>query len=462
MNEKPALNGRFFCYNAPMSNIITRFAPSPTGFLHMGGARTALFNHLFTKQLGGKTILRIEDTDKARSTKEYEASIIDSLKWLGLEYDETFKQSDREDIYKKYLKQLIDEGKAYVSKETPVEAGDRAEVIRFKNPNKKVSFTDLIRGEVEFDTTELKDFVIAKSLEEPLYHLAVVIDDFEMGITHVVRGEDHISNTPRQILIQEAIGAPRPIYAHLPIILATDKSKLSKRKHGESVSVDFYRHAGYVPEAVINFLALLGWNPGTDQELFDMKGLLALFSLEKVQKSGAVFNVDKLDWLDRQYILKLSRADFAGHAEVFLPEWLSTKGPLFSRLEALIKERISKFSDITALFEKDGELRFIKGQPEYPPDILLWKKAPDKALAVAHLTECRTLIESMAAEPFSAESIKAAIWPYAEAKGKGEVLWPLRVALTGQEKSPDPFISASVLGREESLNRIGVALGKLG
>ena len=318
--------------------IITRFAPSPTGFLHMGGARTALFNHLFTKKLEGKVILRIEDTDKLRSTAEYEASIIDSLKWLDISYNQTFKQSEREEIYKKYLKKLIDEGKAYVSKEIPTEedlpAGRhgkenpdfRSEVIRFKNPGKKVSFTDLIRGEITFDTTELKDFVIAKSLEEPLYHLAVVIDDFEMGITHVVRGDDHISNTPRQILIQEAIGAPRPIYAHLPIILATDKSKLSKRKHGEAVSLNFYRDKGYIPEAIINFLALLGWNPGTDQELFTMDELIKTFDISKVQKGGAVFNTEKLDWINRQYIAKMSEEDFILSIKKYLPEWINTTG----------------------------------------------------------------------------------------------------------------------------------------
>ena len=484
----------------PTGKIITRFAPSPTGYLHMGGARTALFNHLFTKQRGGKAILRIEDTDKERSTKEYETSIIESLKWLGLDFDETCKQSDREEIYKKYLKKLIDDGKAYVSKETadgqtpPRPLGDsgvsldpstlrsqgigrhrlspaatadgrRSEVIRFKNPNVKIRFTDLIRGEVEFDTTELKDFVIAKSLEEPLYHLAVVVDDFEMGVTHVIRGEDHISNTPRQILIQEAIGAPRPIYAHLPIILATDKSKLSKRKHGESASLDFYRKKGYLPEAIINFLALLGWNPGTDQELFDIKQLESAFDLGKVQKSGAVFNVEKLDWLNRQYLLKLSDEEFLGQAAAFLPEWLSgkdqpIKSQLLNRLLPLIKDKISAFGEIKALFKENGELRFVKELTDYKAESLLWKKNPDKAATIAHLQECRLLIESMAPEPFTAESIKTTIWPYAEAKGKGEVLWPLRVALTGQEKSPDPFVSASVLGREESLRRIDVALKK--
>ena len=200
---------------------------------------------------------------------------------------------------------LVSSGHAYISKEEAQEEGKRSEVIRFKNPNKKVTFHDLIRGEVTFDTTELKDFVIAKSMEEPLYHLAVVIDDHEMGITHIIRGEDHISNTPRQILIQEAIGAIRPIYAHLPLILAADRSKLSKRKHGEFVSLPFYRDRGYLKNAIINFMALLGWNPGTDQELFSIDDLIKQFDIVRVQKSGAIFDTTKLDWLNREYVFTI-------------------------------------------------------------------------------------------------------------------------------------------------------------
>jgi glutamyl-tRNA synthetase len=374
-------------------------------------------------------------------------------------------------VYKGYLKRLIDEGKAYVSKEdlAAVEgdrkADMRAEVIRFKNPNKKVVFSDLIRGEVEFDTTELKDFVIAKSMEEPLYHLAVVVDDFEMGITHVIRGEDHISNTPRQILIQEAIGAPRPIYAHLPIILATDKSKLSKRKHGESVSVDFYRRKGYLPEAVINFLALLGWNPGNDQEIFSIDELIKAFDMSKVQKSGAVFNVEKLNWLNKQYIAKLSDADFADHSKAFIPEWLATSSPTFKRLLPLLREKISTFGEISDLFSGEGELRFVHDIADYPAGLLLWKKEPDAVKAREHLIKVKELLAAIqdeaAASQFTAEAVKTALWPYAEANGKGNVLWPLRVALTGQERSPDPFVSAAILGKNESLKRIDTAISVL-
>ncbi|MDQ2932939.1 MAG: glutamate--tRNA ligase, partial [bacterium] len=284
--------------------IITRFPPSPTGYLHIGRARTALFNYLFARKQGGKMVFRIEDTDKERSKKEYEENIIECLKWLNIGYDSgPFRQSERNEIYSKYIQKLIDDGFAYVSKEdtsaTPEGETKRAEVIRFKNPKKKIIFTDLIRGEIEFDTTDLGDFVIAKSIDEPLYHLTVVVDDHEMEITHVIRGDDGISNTPRQILIQEGIGAKRPLYAHVPLILAADKSKLSGR-HG-AVAVSEYRNEGYLPEAIINFLALLGWNPGTDQELFTVEELIQQFDLEKVQKSGAIFNIEKLKWFNRQY-----------------------------------------------------------------------------------------------------------------------------------------------------------------
>jgi glutamyl-tRNA synthetase len=272
--------------------VVVRMAPSPTGNFHVGGARTALYNFLFARKNDGKFILRIEDTDKERSKKEFEDDIFESLKWLGLEHDESYRQSERGEVYKSYIERMLKDNSAYESPD---------KVIRFKNPNKKIRFNDLIRGEIEFDTTELQDFVIAKNVNKPLYHLAVVVDDFESGITHVIRGEDHISNTPRQILIQEAIKAPRPIYAHLPLILAPDRSKLSKRKHGESVSLDYYRDKGYSPAAIINYLALLGWNPGTEQEIFTLEELIKVFDLSRVHKGGAIFDEKKLAWVNRKH-----------------------------------------------------------------------------------------------------------------------------------------------------------------
>jgi glutamyl/glutaminyl-tRNA synthetase len=288
-----------------------RFAPSPTGTLHTGGVRTALFNYLFAKQKGGQFILRIDDTDKIRSTKEFEQDILSGLKWIGLDYDEIYYQSQRAELYKKNLRKLLDENKVYVSKEEIKKEGDLPEVIRFRNPNKKVKFTDLIKGEIEFDTTDLGDFVVAKDLTTPLYHFASIVDDADLQITHVIRGEDHISNTPRQILMWEALGAPVPEFAHLPLILAPDRSKLSKRKHADIASLNKFIEHGYLPEAIINFVALLGWNPGTEQELFTLPELVTTFDIKKVQKSSAVFNLDKLNWFNREYFKKMSDQEFS-------------------------------------------------------------------------------------------------------------------------------------------------------
>jgi len=285
-------------------NVVTRFAPSPTGPLHVGGARTALISYLYARQHGGKFILRIEDTDKERSKPEYEKDIREGLEWLGIQPDEEYRQSDRTEIYKRYLHTLIEKNLAYVSHEQKKDGTGEIDVVRFRNQNKRLSWVDLVRKEVSFDTTELKDFVIAKSVDEPLYHLAVVVDDIEMGVTHIIRGEDHISNTSRQMLIQEALGAPTPFYAHLPLVLAADRSKLSKRKHAEMASLSHYRSAGITPEAMLNFLALLGWHPKASDasEVLSLSELMEQFQLERVQKGGAVFDTNKLNWLNRHYL----------------------------------------------------------------------------------------------------------------------------------------------------------------
>jgi glutamyl/glutaminyl-tRNA synthetase len=289
--------------------IVVRFPPSPTGLLHVGNVRTALYNYLFAKKQGGDFLIRIEDTDRLRSKKEYEENMFEEMRWLNLQHDnpgKEWRQSERTDTYQKYLNQLITSEVAYISEESE---GENREVVRFKNPGGKIKFDDLIRGEIEIEVDSLGDFIIARNINEPLYHLAVVIDDLESGVTHIIRGEDHISNTPRQILIWKAIAEVSkiplniPQYAHLPMILAPDKSKLSKRKHGEMVSLKYYREKGYEPETIINFIALIGWNPGNDQEIFSLAELVKVFDLTKVQKKGAIFNIEKLDWLNREYLL---------------------------------------------------------------------------------------------------------------------------------------------------------------
>ncbi len=429
------------------NQIITRMPPSPTGLFHIGSARTALYNYLYAKQNNGKFILRIEDTDKERSKKEFEDNIIASLKWLKLPYDgEVSRQSERTEIYKKYLKILIDKGMAYISKEEPKEEGERAEVIRFKNPNKKIKFNDLVLGEIEFDTTDLKDFVIAKDLDTPLYHLAVVVDDMEMGVTHVIRGQDHISNTPRQILIGEALEASRQKYAHVPLILGSDKSKLSKR-HG-ALSVLEYREMGYLPEAILNFLALIGWNPGTEKEIFTPDELVSEFSLDKVQKSPGVFNPEKLDWINKEHMKKLSGDEIRENIFSHLPEKLQNE-----KLIPLIYERISKWSDVESMIGA-GELDWVLGVPEFPKEKLIYKSSSPEEIS-KNLEKARDALEKLDEENFTLESIKESIMNITESlTTRGELLHPLRFALSGRDKSPDPFTIAYVLGKNETISRI--------
>ncbi|MBN2093937.1 MAG: glutamate--tRNA ligase [Candidatus Zambryskibacteria bacterium] len=433
--------------------VIVRFPPSPTGPFHVGNARTFLFNYLFAKQKSGSIAFRLEDTDSERSKKEYADDIIENLKWLGIEpdFDNIVKQSERKEIYKKYLQKLLDQGKAYLSKEAEIGEGQREEVIRFKNPNKKIKFSDLVRGEIEFETNDLGDFVIAKSLEEPVYHLAVVVDDFEMGVTHIIRGEDGISNTPRQILIQEAIGAPRPIYAHLPIMLATDKTKLSKRKHGEKVSVSFYREAGYLSQAMINFLALVGWNPGTNQEIFSMEELIKKFDITKVQKGGAIFNVEKLNWLNREYILhashefQISNLKFQINKSKFKNHKNSKDENFIVKFLKIMLDRIYRWGEVKEILNA-GEFDYLFEEPELDKSKICWQKeTPQKA--AEHLNKILEFLEN---------NIK--IIPYAEEQGKGDVLWPLRYALSGKEKSPDPFTLIDILSPETSQKRIKKAI----
>ncbi|HAO64610.1 TPA: glutamate--tRNA ligase [Candidatus Taylorbacteria bacterium] len=438
------------------SKVVTRFAPSPTGFLHIGSLRTALFNYVYAKQHGGKYVLRIEDTDKARNTPEFEKDIMDGLVWLGLQHDEFFRQSEHAGKHKIYLQKLIDNGAAYISKEKIEKEGDRAEVIRFKNPNKKVAFDDLIRGHVEFDTTELGDFVIAKSLDEPVFHFAVVADDFDEGITHVIRGEDHISNTPRQILIQEALGAPRPVYAHLPLILAEDRSKLSKRKHGEAVSLAYYRKLGYLKEALINFIGMLGWNPGNDEELLSLDDFISKFTIEKVQKGGAILNVEKLKWLNREYIKKMPTAELLNIVSAKMP---NTQGEILERALPSIVDHISVFSDIDSL-AASGEFNYLSNVDDYPKEKLFWKDESDGSVVINHFNFALETLKKLPAEP-TAEQVKTALWDYASEKGRGQVLWPLRYALSGKDKSPDPFVLISILGTIQATERINAAIKKL-
>lgn len=441
-----------------MSNdIITRFAPSPTGFLHVGAYRTALFNYLYAKKHEGKVILRIEDTDKERSEQQYTDNIHDSISWLGLSFDETYVQSEMLASHTDALQRLIHSGAAYVSKEEAKEEGQRSEVIRFKNPNETITFTDLIRGEITFDTTDLKDFVIAKSMDEPLYHLAVVVDDAAAGVTHIIRGEEHISNTPRQILIRRALGLPDGTYAHIPLILAPDKTKLSKRKGAKAITE--YRDEGYLPEALINFMAFLGWNPGGEKEVYTVDEIIKEFDLSKIQKGGAVFNEEKLRWFNKEHMKKLS----VEAQKVAIEEWFKTSDKalelddtLLNKLHPVIMERIDVWSDIHTMI-KEGEFDYLFDAPSPEKNALVWKKEEYPENTKEYLNHIVSSLENVEAGEFTADSVKEAIWPYAEEKGKGNVLWPMRFALTGREKSPDPFTVAGLLGKKETIARLQVA-----
>lgn len=428
--------------------IVTRIAPSPTGLLHLGTYRTAVFAYLYAKKMGGKFIVRIEDTDKARSKEEYKENILDSLAWLSLSYDALYIQSENLSSHTTHLLRIIEEGKAYISKEEAKDgSGNMREVVRLKNKGEVVSFKDIVRGTIEIDTTDLGDFVIAKSVTEPLFHLAVVIDDHEEGVTHVIRGEDHIANTPRQILISRALGFPSPEYAHLPLVLSKDRTKLSKRKG--ALPVTSYRDMGYLPEALLNFMAFTGWNPGGEREIYSKNELIELFDLEKIHKGGAIFNEEKLAWMNKEHIRLQKEEDQLTAVAVYFKEYDKN---LLKKLLPTIIDRISAYGELASL--EESEFRFFIKKPSLTKESLekiTWK---DKDLfdARKHLNAVMEILSG--ANFFSVVSIKEAVMPYAEVKGKGEVLWPLRMSLSGQEKSVDPFTICYVLGKEETITRI--------
>ncbi len=484
-----------------IQKVRVRFAPSPTGTLHIGGARTALFNYLFAKQNKGDFVLRIEDTDTQRSELKWVQEIIDELKWLGIEWNEgpdiggklgPYKQSQRLDIYKKYMETLLEEKKAYYCFCLPdeLEAKRQAEisrglapkydgmcknlnektvknnlkegkksVIRFKIANKKIKFQDLIRGEIELDTGLLGDIVVAKNLDTPLFHFTVVVDDFLMQISHVIRGEDHISNTPRQMLLQEALGFHHPMYAHIPLFLNPDKSKMSKRQG--DVALKDYHQKGYLPEALINFMVLLGWNPGTEKEIFSLSDLIKEFSIEKVQKSGAVFNLQRLDYLNGYYIReksinKLTKLclPFLIKANLINEENKNSAGEEFSQktLEKIIeayKNRLKKLSDIVELTEF-----FFKNKLIYDKKSLAWQKMGNNEVKGSLEASEKILSNAKKWDKKSLEELLVSEAQKFNEKNRGYLLWPLRVALSGKESSASPFEIAEILGKEKTLKRI--------
>ena len=472
-----------------------RIAPSPTGNLHIGTARAALFNYLFAKNQNGVFVLRIEDTDIERSDKKYEQSIFDGLRWLGIDPDEgpeqggpyaPYRQTERTETYEKYIRQLLAEGKAFYcfhsEKElaeekgrmmaekrvllhscthrdtAPAEAHARAAetsdfIIRFKTPaGRRIEFTDLIRGTVAFESDLLGDFSIAKRPNVPLYNFAVVADDYEMKITHVIRGEDHITNTPKQMLIAETLGFPMPEYAHLPLILGPDRSKLSKR-HG-ATSIDEYRAQGYLPEALFNFMALVGWNPGDDREIMSKEELIRDFLLEKVQKSGAVFDVQKLDWMNGEYIRRKSVTELVDLCMPFFGGVTSEKDRAYlGKVIALEQPRLKKLSEIA---ERVG---YFFSEPEYDKELLRWKKVTDADIRTS-LERAEKVLSGISDEAAKAK-LERVFLDEIGGGDRGSLLWPVRVALSGKKASPGPFEIMEILGKEESLARIRGALKKM-
>ena len=457
--------------------IRTRFAPSPTGYLHVGGARTALYSWLYARKHGGKFILRIEDTDLTRSTTESVNAILEGMTWLGLEYDEgPFYQTDRFARYDEVIRKLLDEGKAYrcscskerldklreeqmARKEKPRYDGhcrnrdvspDEPHVIRFRNPTEgEVIIDDLIRGRIIVSNRELDDLIIRRSDGSPTYNLTVVVDDWDMGITHVIRGDDHINNTPRQINILEALGAPIPKYAHVPMILGEDGSRLSKR-HG-ATSVMEYRNMGYLPEALLNYLVRLGWSHG-EQEIFTVDEMIEYFELENVNRAPSTFNPEKLLWLNQQYIMKDDPARIAHLLSPHMGERDidPATGPNLVDVVKLLQERASTLVEMAEQAEF-----FYRDFEEYEP------KAAKNHLRPVAREPLEALREALAQlKDWSPEALQATINGVAEKLGlkMGKVGMPLRVAVSGKGASPSLDATLALLGREKTLARIDRAL----
>jgi glutamyl-tRNA synthetase len=477
-----------------------RFAPSPTGYLHVGGARTALFNWLHARRTGGTFILRIEDTDAERSSADMVTGILDGLRWLGLDWDEgpdiggphpPYFQAQRLDRYRAAAAALLESGRAYRCYCTPerlreerVRAEQRGEAwqydracvnlpdherrahdaagtpaaVRFLVRPGKTAFDDAVHGRIEFDTANIEDFVILRSDGNPTYHLSVVVDDVDMQITDVIRGDDHISNTPKHVLLFEAFGARVPRFAHVPLILGADKKRLSKR-HG-ATSVMEYSRQGYLPEAMVNFLALLGWSPGDDRELMSREELIQSFALDGISGGNAVFNTEKLDWMNAQYLARMPVEQLAAHARAAFDEAGLGSSPLLRdsttvhRLVELLRPRVKRLSDFV-----DQGRPLVASTVEYQPEAI--EKYFSSADAAGHLAALVPVLAGLS--PFDEPHVEAAVRGTAADRGikAGALIHAIRVALTGRTASPGLFEVMTLLGREETLARLNALLAFL-
>lgn len=471
--------------------IVTRFAPSPTGDPHIGNIRTALFNYLFAKHSGGKFYLRIEDTDQNRHNSESVTAIKKALNWLGIVPDNIDKpviQSERLGTYKEAAQKLVSEGKAYVcnctkerldkvrsnqisKKQNPRYDGHCRDlnlpytdgcVIRMKVPSsKKIVFEDLIRGKIEVDSNVLDDQVLLKSDGFPTYHLAHVIDDYEMGTSHVFRGEEWLSSAPKHVLLFEMFDFKPPVYAHLPVILSPEKGKLSKRDGATTILA--YQQMGYLPEALVNFMALLGWNPKTNDELFTLEQLVEKFSSGNINKSPAVFDINKLNNVNRHYLIKLLSSD-KNRLESLIDKKsidylksvnrpLGNNKSLKNVMIDLIIPRINKLDEFY------NHLKIFIKQPELSKDLLVFKKSSESNTKLA-LSEFIKKAVTIDTNDWLWEKIEVTLADIVSENNlsNGDVFWPVRYALSGEEKSPPPQELATILGKQEALNRIKKAI----
>jgi glutamyl-tRNA synthetase len=473
------------------NKIITRFAPSPTGFMHVGGIRTALFAYLFAKKNNGTFILRIEDTDKEREVLGSVEHIIESLKWLGIDWDQgpdiggpnaPYKQSERLESYKKYAHILIDKGLAYADPYTEEEVEvfrnkaieekrpflyrdyrpenppiwDGSKPLRLKIKNvKSYEWEDLARGHLKAGPEALDDFILIKADGYPTYNFAHIIDDLEMGVTHIMRGDEFISSTPKFLALYDALEIKRPEFVILPPIMGAEgKKKLGKRDGAKDVLE--YRNEGYLPEAMLNFLAFIGWNPGNDEkEIFTKDELINAFDIKGIHISGGKFNEEKLDWINKEHIKLLPASVLEEKVFAWLPKDLQIK-----KIVPLIVERISKFGDIKAMLEI-GELDFFYKEPMYTKEKLIYKNT-ETAKTIDLLSLVIDSFEKIEEVDFNIEKIKIILMGIADnAENRGSVLHPIRYALSGLDKSPDPFILSDILGKDKTISRLKEAINIL-
>ena len=480
--------------------VRVRFAPSPTGYLHIGGARTALFNWLFARHHRGTYVLRIDDTDEKRSTEESMRQIYDSFRWLGLDWDEgedvggpygPYVQSERGEIYRKYVQKLIDSGNAYHCYCTPeeletmrkqaqaekrplsynrkclnltdegrkqLEAEGRKPVVRIKIPDQSIVVQDLILGESKFGPSALEDEVIVRSNGSPRYNLTSIVDDHEMNITHVIRSVEHLSNTPKQIVIAQALGFDLPQFAHAPLVCDSQGKKLSKRHHGDMIAVSQYREDGYLPEALLNFLVKLGWSYDDTQEIFSVDELIEKFDLDRVGKSNTIFNLKKLQWLNNHYVME---RDLSARTDAVIPflqrdgfleaELSSERRAWLEQIVEAVGDRLNTLADIT-----EQTSYFFTDDFSYNPQaVKKWWKGDD---LIGTLEGVRDVLSTV--EPFGLEEVESAVWAYTEAHEikRVQVMQPLRVALTGKSFGPGLFEIIVLLGAEQVLERINRAV----